>query len=593
MSFKDLPQELLDKVAAYVWHEEDLIRLRGLSNRMTRAVDHELFSAQHQGPRNRAMAHACRTGLVPFIRRLVVDCGVDASVVRIPYRFPRPTAPTQPRGFARKMYDLGFETSTLMIAVARGQVDAFRVLLALGARIDVPGVQQKVHKMLVKRICSPKDDWGLLRTFFEEGVDSQMQSEHHASFTLPLLHVIQAPGQTSPPTEQVRLLLERGAGEFVNQFHSVYRHNLVTPLTVTILQTQYDPIPILDLLHGAGALINGPQYLLPLESPIHIPILAAAERMIKSGDQSVMDWCLRNGADLCVQVLAGSGKYYANRDLSSYYYNSTTANPQTEAILLPRPGMWPVEYILWQWTMMKKKTADPIYRRIVEWLVRHTITRGINSIIELLLRAENALQGYYTTPWNTGGEEPNAEIVEVWIEIVRDLILKESQVTPTKLLSGYIISKGLSGSPFQSAGRATIDLLLEEGGDINATSEDDSTVLHRLCKAYGASDRVELWGSHRSTMWAGQVNGLIFFAHLRRKGADVNVDFGGRTAREILLQNTSDREDGVLGMIADLLQPEGSRFDYKWVLLHRDVIDPAALLVDLSEETVSAKVLLS
>ncbi|KAL4965765.1 uncharacterized protein BDV14DRAFT_199538 [Aspergillus stella-maris] len=221
MSQNDLPQELLDNIAAYVWHEEDLIKLRDLSHPMTRAVYRELFSAQRHGPRYRAMAHACRKGLIPFIRRLVVDCGVDASVVRIPYRFPRPTAPTQPREFARKIYDLGFETSTLMIAAARGQVDAFRELLALGARIDVPGVQQKVHKMLVKRICSPEDDWGLLRAFFEAGVDSQIQSEHHASFTLPLLHVIQAPGQPLPPVEQVRLLLKKGAANFVNGSHSL------------------------------------------------------------------------------------------------------------------------------------------------------------------------------------------------------------------------------------------------------------------------------------------------------------------------------------------------------------------------------------
>ncbi|KAL4951162.1 hypothetical protein BDW69DRAFT_170655 [Aspergillus filifer] len=592
MSLNDLPLELLDKIAAYVWHEEDLIRLRGAGRRVTLAIDRELFSAKRKRPLSRAMAHACRRGLVPFIRRLVIDCGADASVVRIPYRFPRPAAPVQPRGFACKMYDFGFETSTLMIAAARGQVDAFRELISLGARIDVSGVDKKVHTKFMKRICSPRCDWGLLGAFFDAEVDSQIRSEHHASFTLPLIHVIRAPGQTLPPVEQVRMLLEKGGGKSVNDFHSKYRHSLITPFTAAILQTQYDPIPILNLLHDAGALIDGPEYLLPLEAPLHIPILAAAERMVKSDDQSIMNWCVSKGANVCIQVMSRSGRDYAKRDLASHYH-ATPANSQSEAIPQPRPGLWPVEYILCQWCV-EKKIAGSKYRRIVEYLVRHIIPRGMDSIVELLLRAENALQGYITVPWRVRYEEPNPEIVKAWIDIVRDLILNEPQVTPTMLLSLYIKSKGLSGSPFQSAGRATIDLLLEKGADLNARSEiDGSTALHRLCKVYGASDRAKFWGSHQSATWAGQVNGLVFFTYLRSKGIDVNLAVGGRTARHLLLQNTSDREDGVLGMIADILQPASSQWDYKWVLFDKDIIHPSALLVDLSEEIVSAKILFS
>ncbi|KAL4799246.1 hypothetical protein BDV19DRAFT_385496 [Aspergillus venezuelensis] len=284
MAFSDLPPELLGLILADL-SNVDLARLM--------AVNHELFLIfgpflwDRDSGLNESMFWACRSGQTRLIRRLVQYYGVDVSSILLQWK-PR----------EEEFPDRGY-IPTLYIAAARGQTDAFRLLLKLGARVDIPGVPKGMAEKFMRRICSPAGDWALLRLFYEAGLDEQLRSRHHPSLTLPLFWVIHNSSKLSePPLEIVGMLLSRGAGEFINEGRRFHRQHFRTSLTVAMRPQNYDATPLLDLLLCAGAKIHGPKITASTSNPTHIPIFAAVEAMAATGDTTYLDWCLRRGANI-------------------------------------------------------------------------------------------------------------------------------------------------------------------------------------------------------------------------------------------------------------------------------------------------------
>ncbi|KAL4966590.1 uncharacterized protein BDV14DRAFT_198715 [Aspergillus stella-maris] len=310
MAFPDLPPELIGLILADL-SNFDLARLM--------AVTHELFLifgpflCDRDNGFNDAMFWACRSGLTRLIRRLVQYYAVDVSGIHLQWK-PR-------EGFPDRAY-----IPTLYIAAARGQVDAFRLLLKLGARVDIPGVPKGMTEKFVKRICSPVGNWALLRLFYKTGLDEQLRSRHHPSLTLPLFWVIHNSSRLSePPLDIVKMLLSRGAGEFINEGRRSHRQHFLTPLTVAMRQNNYDATPLLDLLLQEGAKIHGPKITASTSKPTHIPIFAAVEAMAATGDTKYLDWCLRRGAN--VNHCAGwQGRV-------AWYYSDFGVNPAVFYVL--------------------------------------------------------------------------------------------------------------------------------------------------------------------------------------------------------------------------------------------------------------------
>ncbi|KAL5336318.1 hypothetical protein BJX70DRAFT_400819 [Aspergillus crustosus] len=595
MSLPLLPQELLFEIVSDL-EDGEVARLMVANCELASRLEPVLYA--RDGARNRAMFWACRTGQTRLIRRLVLKYDTPVSAVIF---YPKPPSSDFP--------DPGL-ILTLHIAAARGHIDAFCLLLELGARVDLDGLATGVHRKFIQRICSPSGDWELLRLYFEAGLNAQLRLGHHPSFALPLFWVIlNSRTQSKPPLAQVEMLLSRGAERVINEPYKPYPKCFVTPFTLAMCQRSYDPIPLIDLLLRGGALINGPKLHEPVRRPTHIPVFVAVEHMASTGDTTLLDWCLEHGANInhrtaAVYTPTAERKYMA--DDRTYYYCTTSPLVYVHAIkswddsnksesenedevmhvheqkrlVSPLQGLfylldrganidpvsddhgeeptarigrtyvnigapWLLEHLLQKWGLDLVEQS-PDYRTLVNYLLRRSIERGY--IAEMLVRCEFALRiGYTSHPYYHRQFKPQSEkVVRLWTDIIRDLIMPECPLTPTRLLAEYIVSKGRRLDALQETGKATIDLLLAAQADINVRmDEDGSTPLHQLCREYNVLERGDgsVWFQRQRTVKRDRQE---FLRYLFRKGADPRLrTVQGSTPRDLFLVDIRCLEYGV------------------------------------------------
>ncbi|KAL4744421.1 hypothetical protein BDW72DRAFT_188571 [Aspergillus terricola var. indicus] len=540
------------------------------------------------------MFWACRTGQAQLIRRLVVVRGAPRSTVLID----------------------GALLLTLDIAAARGHLEAFRMLLNLGARVDVPDQARRNHRQLIKHISSAATSGPLLRLFFEAGLDAQLRPAHHPSLILghSLRWVARTP-RKSPPLSQVELLLDHGAGTFANEPYESYRYYFFTPLTKFMYHRDYNPIPVLNLLVSAGVTLRGPEIAAPVVRPTHSPIFVAVEVMATTGDTALLEWCLQNGASINQQVPI------LDRELYGVYYYSNPAlfyidcikpcnftekvaaeikdlslerkvsNPmeglmylmERGALIDPardahdqerryrtgtdytnKPTPWCIERLLRHCGLGQFQTK-PTFRSTVEYLLRCSIGRG--DIAEMIVRCEKALRPHYV-PWTflEQYEAQSEQTIESWsdlLQLVDNLLVAEKrpEFTPTRLLADYITCKAQRLDALHEIGQMTIDHLLASGADINAPvagEADGTTPLHQLCREYNAHGR-QLLAPERTHQRSVSTDMQQFVRHLLSKGADPSRTAQGYTPKELLVAGIpsdpgrcSSSEQTVLG-VAKLL----------------------------------------
>ncbi|OQE18907.1 hypothetical protein PENFLA_c020G08004 [Penicillium flavigenum] len=547
-----LPAELLDAIVSHL-RDRDFASLLATNKQLYHRLDSIFYGREHV--MDLAMGWACSRGNSQAIRRLV-SLGASTSVVEVSTSF------------------LGcyIKTSTLHLAATKKQVETFRYLLDIGARLDHPDVDKGAIRHFISRICSPAHDWALLRLYLDAGIDHQLRMghyRHHPPFTIPLLGVISQSASASP-LEPVRLLLDRGGNP--NEIFSFYGSRLVTPLTMAILEAHTE---VLDLLIEKGGTIHGPHVTRPVRQPWHIPIMAAAACMSSQGT-AVIDRCLHHGADInhSTPKMAEEDyrgcRYYRYMSPALVYIDSIHNWDEPTHALHPVDGLaflasrgallqqpipildrgdlerihrapwvrcqWSpskmcLDFILEKWGLIKLATS-PGLLLTVQYLLRHAVSVG--TLAESFASYDFEESVYIDLP---------VQVSAAWQGLLT-YVLEDLKVDPTTLLSQYILQKGLYiwNKPLQKIGRATIERLLASGANINARmgSEDGPTALHAVCEAF-SKELLSLEGRFHSYYWRQKIEiQATYLEYLASRGADFSIRIGGQTAREALLVNQAD-----------------------------------------------------
>ncbi|KAJ5826698.1 hypothetical protein N7447_003461 [Penicillium robsamsonii] len=531
-----LPAELLDVIISHL-RDRDLASLLASNRQLYHRLDPIFYGREHA--MDLAMGWACSRGNLEAICRLV-SLGASPSVVEVR---------TSSSGCYHK-------TSTLHLAATRRQVEAFRYLLGIGARIDHPDVDKWVIRQFISRICSPAHDWALLRLYLDAGLDLQ-------------LWVISQSASASP-LDPVRLLLDRGGDP--NGIFSFYRNRLVTPLTVAIQKAQ---IEVLDLLIEKGGTIHGPHITRPVRQPWHIPIMAAAACMSSRGT-AVIERCLYLGADInhstpqiAEKDYMGSRRYgyispalvyvdsidnwdeptHALRPVDGLVFLASRGALLQQPIPIPdrgaleqihsapwvqcywNPSPMCLDFILGKWGLTKLATS-PGFLLAVQYLLRHAVSIGTLSESLASYDVESSVSKVLPV-----------QVLAAWQGLLT-YVLEDLKVDPTILLSHYILQKGLCiwNKPLLDTGRATIEGLLASGANINARmgAEDGPTALHAVCEAFN-KELLNLEGRFHSLEWPKRIDiQATYLQYLTSRGANSSIRIGGQTASEALLVNQTD-----------------------------------------------------
>ncbi|PLB49765.1 hypothetical protein P170DRAFT_409358 [Aspergillus steynii IBT 23096] len=492
-----LPTELLDAIVAYL-ESSELLPLLSCSL-VLRSYTICVLSRRENG-KDILMRWACLNGHLPIIRSLVSH-GASASTIDIEWNhWDR----RRERWVERRSKIL-----TLCVAAARKQVQAFQLLLQLGARIDCPGVERRELPRLLDRICDPVVDWALLRLFYEHGLHTQVCITHYPQ----LRRVIhrQASAATRGP---VQMLLEKGISP--NECHVRHGFNPSTPLATAFRLKDRSTVDIL-LRHGAH--IDGPSLTHSVRRPWPIPIFVAAEDISTYGFELIRI-CLENGADInyCAwERIRDSWGCYKGPDhyltpfliyldsISTWETRKLKVEPVQAISFLVDQGAWveqplnpPFEgqvhgarlnFTPWGFEFLLKKWGPTALRDYDGF--RTTIYFLLQKAVENETLGESlARYDYPVDRW--GRIERDGEVPSIWQELLTYL-LDVQQVDPTTLLYQYILYKGRFMEWQGDISRATIDRLLAAGGNIHARLQPDSpTVLEELCRTYNYQERGRL-----------------------------------------------------------------------------------------------------
>ncbi|KAJ5159041.1 uncharacterized protein N7500_008692 [Penicillium coprophilum] len=539
-----LPAEILDAIISHL-EDRDLASLLATNRRLYHQLDPIFYRREHV--MDLAMGWACSHGNSQAIGRLV-SLGASPSVVYVS---------TNSSGCRIK-------TSTLHLAATKKQVEAFRCLIDIGARLDHPDLDRGGHPAFY--------DWALLRLYLDAGLDRQLRVGHYRHYppsTIPLLGVISQSASASP-LGPVRLLLDRGGNP--NEIFSFYGHRLVTPLTVAILKSHTE---VLDLLIENGGIIHGPHVTRPVLQPWHIPIMAAAACMPSQGT-TVIERCLHHGSDinhltpqLCKKTYQGCKEYrymspafvfidsihnwddptHALRPVDGLVFLASRGALLQQPIPIPdcgslervhsapwmrcywSPSPMCLELILDKWGLIKS-TTSPGLLLAVQYLLRHAVSVG--TLAESLASFESEVSAL---------GDPPVQVSVAWQGLLT-YVLEDLKVDPTILLSQYILQKGLCiwDKPLEKIGRATIERLLASGANINTRmgARDGPTAMHAVCEAFNKAV-LELEGKLHSSRWREKLDTQAkYLEYLASQGADSSIRIGGQTAGEALLVNQAD-----------------------------------------------------
>ncbi|KAL3454842.1 hypothetical protein BJX65DRAFT_301468 [Aspergillus insuetus] len=550
-------------------------------------LNHERRLYNHERTRNKALVAACSLGLVRVIRRLVLDYGAPVSSV------PMKALPmsTLIQYYSNQRQE-GREL-TLYTAAVHGQVDAFRELLQLGATVDTSGIRSHGVEDLLGCVFTPNNDWALLHQFCNAGLDNKIDSQHGKEMVRPFLRVINAPGQHGkPPQGALQMLLSRYKGATINAANQ-------SPLVAAIQQREYDSIPVLDILLGGGAWIDGPSRQSPPYGPTDVPIFAAVEVMATRGDTRLLEWCVKHGANINHREMVRGGfpgaHYHTTPAL--YYVTSFdfwTSSPWDPVVGLKllldrgakmdfRPGedrqpephtddlsgefssasVGPLPDLLFKWGVSDLLSILS-GRRMIEFLTQLQAQAGGIRAAETLSRCEIALRhrrrevnlGHETCAHFCGAK---SDAMCGWGVLIKEIVLPAYELNSTQLLAQYIVYKARCVNRVEHLTRATIDILLEAGADINGPMADDgdrSTTLHQLCREVGRVWVEQPNGCGVLCTSAAHVWSFRLITFVWELGTDRGtITHDGRTAKDLLLKRLDPGRCEKLTRMADMLDP--------------------------------------
>ncbi|KAH7348380.1 hypothetical protein BKA65DRAFT_500495 [Rhexocercosporidium sp. MPI-PUGE-AT-0058] len=528
-ALETLIPELLDLIV------ENLGNNHAAINRMTqcsKSLYNRLRPVLYGSPASleRAMRSACRTGNVQTIQ-VAISYGAEVSTIGSYYR-----------------------SSTLKLAAEKGHVEAFDLLVKLGASFDHPNVTHSPR--LSRQLCSPVKE-AVLFSFLKAGFASLPGIE------LSLCSIIRTGG--SP--DLVRAFLDHGIDinrhERTNQYHII-----ATALSTAIMENR---MSIFDVLIQRGANIHGTemcnpfnkQVPYPFREPLHLPIYAAAVSMAKHGSTLMMQRCIDLGADINYRSLIQAYSYVAVCTTPLLMYISSIENWGPNAEFCPIDGL---KFLLQQNAALELQN-DSAHRRINnhdvgtvssiellldKWGIKKLRNPEFCAVIEFLIEKGAGKHSYkkILTKYGDGegkdseGDDPAHHVVTNWTWFANLLIKRHtntSDPTAKNLLLRTIFLRDRRYQLFGEIDRCTVRCLIKAGADINAhTGHDSPTILHEVCDYRNLSMFMFSHICGHEDIFACGFARLMFsyFSFLHDLGADPRIVVRGKSPIDVLLEPT-------------------------------------------------------
>jgi len=480
------------------------------------------------------MRRACKTGNTHTIR-LATSYGAHVSLIDARYNC----------------------CSTLKLAAERGHVEAFDLLVEMGATFDHSNVT--LGPRFSRKLCSPVKE-AVLFSFLKAGFASLKTIE------LSLPSVIRTGG--SP--ELVKALLDHGID--VNKHERVYgpkqHHIIVTALSTAIAENK---MSIFDVLTERGASIHGTEHCNPFQmqtpypfrQPVHLPIYAAAIAMAKHGATAMIQRCLDLGAG--INFISRNREHPAARPVLTtplLTYLSAIEGWNEDGKLSPIDGLmfllgqkaeleiplnfkksglekeYPqiqttIEVLLDKWGI--EKLSNPEFFATIKFLIDKGAGR---DAINRILTKYRAVGGFVSTGllqnWTGFAELFIKRHFDAEDPSAKNVLLRES-LTQTRTNS-LAFSYEYGGQ--NEIQLDTVRCLIAAGADINAHKDSAPTILHEVCGYRTMSNFSHICG-HEDIFDCGHFRRMCsFFSFLHEIGADPRIIIKGKSPIDVLLEPT-------------------------------------------------------
>ncbi|KAH7082822.1 hypothetical protein BKA63DRAFT_583954 [Paraphoma chrysanthemicola] len=306
-----LPAEILDSILEYLINHDigtlrdcnhldcmSLSRLSQCSHFLNHRLEHLLYGTLDA--RNAALRYGCMTGNLHAIQK-AASCGANSSVVQ---RYTLNNAVVhaeQATGYR--------EVSSLQLALKAGQLEAFNLLLDLGAGFTPDDyssitISNSQLKTFAQRLAEPSNV-AFLKTFMEARAETpywkdDRRDNHSQALAvvkkIPFPHVVRWASPTILGT-----LLNNGASlDQVTALSHVDMTGKKQPLTPLSAACLRGDVEVFNLLVARGAHVDIEDSLHSKypANYTHIPIFMAARYMGAEGSTDMLDACIAAGADV-------------------------------------------------------------------------------------------------------------------------------------------------------------------------------------------------------------------------------------------------------------------------------------------------------
>ncbi|KAK8119418.1 uncharacterized protein PG998_004044 [Apiospora kogelbergensis] len=519
-SLEALPNEILDSILEFLISHTlgrlrdcdhldcmSLARLSQCSHFLNRRLEPLLYGTHDA--RNAALRDGCVTGNLPAIRK-ATSYGANPGVLRRYISNKAVLHVDQATGYR--------EFSSLQLALKARQLEAFKLLLELGAGItprDYSGVKglDSQLKTFAERLAEVQSV-AFLKAFVEARAetpywqDGRKEECSQAKAVLSRLPFPEVVRWATPAL--LETLVDNGASlnqAFPSSFHDDPRKKRpMTPLGAACLRGDLE---VFHLLVARGAQVNVDDSLRNEYSNghTHIPIFVAAHYMAETGDP-------------ISPVATPFKRAYTN-------FNQELHDRNFEGI----PS--PVELLLVNCGI--ESLAIPEFFSTIRLLVQHNGTGP--DLARILVRLDGQ------TDWS--GDKPVVDVEGLWQQFLA--LLKPQwelldQTAKDSLLRRVIVDKaGLRsrvGHPSvwikcQAIGRTSISALVRAGADINCVASKNgpypsrNTPLHQLVSSFVHTDCLveDHLHDHPRGVYCPYTRDILesfggFLAHLVNEGAD-------------------------------------------------------------------------
>ncbi|PGH15494.1 hypothetical protein AJ80_05511 [Polytolypa hystricis UAMH7299] len=308
-----LPLEILFCIVGYLSSHDPLSMLR-CSKKLHHALEPVLY--KRLDALNNAMYWACGTGNLATIR-VAVSHGASVSTA---YKIRRIAGPSRSPRAQNTRPKRAEKTSTLYLAAMKRRLDAFNLLIELGARLDDPSVPKGVANSLICWVSHPHQNWSHLPAFIGAGFHEQVRARNGGKLGLDVaLMILNCEDFPASPLDLIQQLFDDS--ESLNRVYRPFEtYSSMSPLSAAIWTNSR---VWFEVLIARGANIHG----LPLASmasrvPLEIPVFAAAYTMLKHRSTDMLQLCLDHGADInhhlpAIDIMF-TYKFYTTMPLLSY-----------------------------------------------------------------------------------------------------------------------------------------------------------------------------------------------------------------------------------------------------------------------------------